>query len=220
MFLNRKQAAIELASKLEMYRDQNPLILAIPRGGVEIGYYIANKLNCPWSVIISRKLGYPDLPEAAFGAIAEDKSLYLNPRVRAHISKEIIEKVIQKEEIEIRRRIHVYRKGAPIPNIKGRTIILVDDGIATGSTLFASIEMIKKAGANKIVVAAPVSAIEVAEKLKENVDEVIILETPQNFFAVSQAYFHFENLTDRKVLKFLNMDIAEHDKSKKVPSFN
>lgn len=203
MFKNREEAAKELARALEIYKSDNPLILAIPRGGVEIGYYLAKELGCEWSVIITRKLGYPGQPEAAFGAIAEDRSLFFNPRVKSRLSKNMIEKVIKREEREIKRRIQTYRKGAPLPEMKGRTIIIADDGIATGATLFASIEMCEKSGADKIIVAAPVSSSELLELLSDMVSDVVILETPINFFAVSQAYEHFRNLGDKEVLNFM-----------------
>ena len=214
MFKNREEAARELAIELEAFKNEDPLILAIPRGGVEIGYFLAEELGYDWSVIISRKLGYPDQPEAAFGAIAEDKSLYFNPRAKARLSKDLIEKMIKKEEKEIERRTKMYRNGAPLPKIKGRTVILVDDGIATGATIFASIDLCRKAGAGKIVVAAPVAAVEVSEQLLEKVDEVIVLETPHNFYAVSQAYHHFQNLSDDDVMKFLRLENIIQNKSK------
>jgi len=212
MFKNREEAAKELAIELEIFKKEDPLILAIPRGGVEIGYYLSEELNCEWSVIITRKLGYPQEPEAAFGAIAEDKSLYFNPRAKARLSKELIEKIIKKEEKEIQRRISTYRKGAPIPEMKGRTVILVDDGVATGATLFASIKMCEKANAGKIVIATPVADAEVTEELILQVDEVVVLETPQNFYAVSQAYHHFNNLSDEDVLRFLRLEDIHHNK--------
>ena len=210
MFKNRKEAGKELAKELEIYKTENPLILAIARGGVEIGYYIAQLLECEWTVIITRKLAYPNYPEAAFGAVAEDRSLYFNPRVQEKLSKEVIEQAIRKEEREIQRRIHTYRNGLPLPHLKERTIILVDDGIATGATLLASIKTCKKALAAKIIVASPVASMEVTEQISGIVDDVIVLETPQYFFAVSQAYQNFKNLNDKEVLNFLQLDKSSH----------
>lgn len=203
MFKNRKIAAMELAMELLKFKNENPLILAIPRGGVELGYYIANELECEWSVIISRKLGYPKQPEAAFGALGEDKSLYFNPNIESRLSKELIENVINKEEIEIQRRIKLYRDGASLPDIQGRTVIIVDDGIATGATIFVTVEMCKKAHAKKIIITTPVANSKVSKHLLEIVDELVVLETPFNFFAVSQVYQEFTNLSDTEVLKFL-----------------
>lgn len=214
MFKNREEAARELAIELEVFKKENPLILAIPRGGVEIGYYLAQELDYEWAVIVTRKLGHPQQPEAAFGAIAEDKSLYFNPRAKTHLSQNLIERVIKKEEKEIERRIKAYRNGASLPPLKDRTVILVDDGIATGATCLASILMCKNAGVRSIIVAAPVAAIEVAEQLLGKVDEVVLLETPRNFYAVSQAYHHFKNLTDIDVLRFLGNNIVTKYRSK------
>jgi len=202
-YTDRKDAAEYLANELRAFESQNPIILAIPRGGVEVGYYIAKELKCDFDVLVSRKLGHPLQPEAAFGAIAEDNSLYLDPWSRKMITKEIIEDVIKREKKEVQRRVKEYRKGKALPRIKGRTVILVDDGIATGSTLFAAIEYCEKQKAGKIVVAAPVSSPEMYKKLLDRVNEVVIPETPSGFYAVSQAYEQFSNLTDRKVLQFL-----------------
>ncbi|MGK7368594.1 MAG: phosphoribosyltransferase, partial [Candidatus Halalkalibacterium sp. M3_1C_030] len=157
MFGNRAEAGLQLAKALEVYRNENPLILGIPRGGIIPGVIIAQELDADFSVVITGKLGIPAHPEAAFGAIAEDKSLYLNPMVQEMLSKEVIENVIHKEEKEINRRIKQYRKRKHLPSLENRTIILVDDGIATGSTLFVAIDLCKKQKARKIVVAAPIS---------------------------------------------------------------
>jgi len=203
MFENRAEAGLQLAKALKSYENEHPIILAIPRGGIIPGAIIAKKLDADFSVIITRKLGLPAHPEAAFGAIAEDKSLYLNPMVQEMLSKEVIEKVITKEEKEIKRRISQYRKGQALPPLRDRTVILVDDGIATGSTLFVAIDLCKKQKAAKIVVAAPVSGISVREKLIAKADEVVILESPEDYYAVSQAYRHFKNLSDNEVLQWI-----------------
>lgn len=203
MFSNRIDAGEQLALALKSFQLEDPLILAIPRGGIVTGSIVARKLNADFSVIITRKLGLPAHPEAAFGAIAEDKSLYLNPSVREILSKEMIEKVIQKEEKEIKRRINLYRKGESLPPVKDRTVILVDDGIATGSTLFVAIDLCKKQKAKKIVVAAPVSGMNIRNKLKSKADEVVILEIPENYYAVSQAYRDFKNISDNEALRWI-----------------
>ena len=203
MFKNRIEAGKKLAEVLLPYRGENPLVLAIPRGGVVAGYYVAKRLRCEFSVVICRKLGFPKNPEAAFGAVAEDKSLYLNPRYRSVLNKETIENVMKKEAEEIKRRIKLYRKGEPLPEIRGRAIILVDDGIATGSTLLAALELCRKKGASRIIVAAPVSSEYMKEKLRNLVDEVIILETPHDFNAVSTFYEDFKSIDDAEVIKFV-----------------
>lgn len=203
MFRNRKDAAEKLATALIVYKDDNPLVLAIPRGGVEVGYYVAKELGADFSVLISRKLGFPEYQEAAFGAIAEDKSLYLYPMAQQRLSKEIIEGVIRKEEIEIKRRIQKYRSGKPLPSVKDRNVILVDDGIATGSTLLSAVKLCQTHKANRIIVAAPVAGKSVYTQFGNKVDDLIILETPVDFFAVSQAYEDFHNATDADVIGFM-----------------
>ena len=204
VFKDRKDAGKQLAKSLHAYQYDSPLILAIPRGGVEVAFYVAKELASDFTVLITRKLGYPRQPELAFGAIAEDKSLYLNPAIRQKLTREIIEAAIKKEQKEIKRRITRYRKGKPLPNIKGRTVIIVDDGIATGSTLFAAIELCKKQGAAEIIIAAPVASTTMEKKLHSQVDDVIILETPVDYHAVSQAYQTFSNLSDSEVISLLD----------------
>lgn len=203
MFADRKDAAIKLAGALEGYRGKNALVLGIPRGGAETGYYVAMALNAEFSLLVSRKLGHPYNPEYAFGAIAEDGSTYLSPHAK-ELSQETIEEVVTEQKKEIERRIQALRKGKPLPEMKGRIVLLVDDGIATGATIFAAIEMCRKKQAAKIVVAAPVSGQEMEEKLASMVDEVVILEKPEVYFAVSQAYQSFYNLSDEDAVGFMD----------------
>jgi len=203
MFRDRKDAALQLAKALEKYRDKNAVVLGIPRGGAETAFYVAIHLNAELSMLVSRKLGHPDNPEYAFGAIAEDGSIYLSPFAEQEVSHEAIKEIEEKQKKEIERRIKILRKGKPLPELEGRTVILVDDGIATGATIFAAIEMCKKKHAGKIVVAAPVSGFDMEEKLAKKVDEIIILEKPYDFFAVSQAYKTFYNLSDDDALGFM-----------------
>ena len=203
MFTDRKDAALKLAKALEKYKDKNAVVLGIPRGGAETAYYVALHLNAEFSLLVSRKLGHPANPEYAFGAIAEDGSIYLNPSSSGQLSGETIQEVVDEQKKEITRRITILRQGKPLPELKGRIVILVDDGIATGATLFAAIEMCKKRNAGKLIVAAPVSGYEMEEELADKADEVVILEKPDDYFAVSQAYLSFYNLTDEDALKFM-----------------
>ncbi|HSN09517.1 MAG TPA: phosphoribosyltransferase family protein, partial [Hanamia sp.] len=149
MFTDRKDAALKLAKALEKYKNKNAVVLGIPRGGAETAYYVALHLNAEFSLLVSRKLGHPANPEYAFGAIAEDGSIYLNPSSSGQLSDETIQEVVDEQKKEITRRITILRKGKPLPELKGRTVILVDDGIATGATIFAAIEMCKKRKAGK-----------------------------------------------------------------------
>jgi len=203
MFTDRKDAALELAKALEKYKDKNAVVLGIPRGGAETAYYVALHLHAELSLLVSRKLGHPSNPEYAFGAIAEDGSIYLSPYARQELSEETINTVVEEQKKEIERRIKILRKGKPLPELKGRTVILVDDGIATGATIFAAIEMCKKRNAGKIIIASPVSGYDMEDKLAKKADEVVILEKPGDFFAVSQAYQSFYNLSDDDALGFM-----------------
>ena len=202
-FRDRKDAGEQLAAALEKYKNQNPLVIGIPRGGVETAYYVAKYLNAELTLIVTRKLGYPEDPEFAFGALAEDGSMYLSKMATVNLSEEARNEVIEKQKVEILRRIQKLRGGKPLPEIKGRTVIIVDDGIATGATLFATVMLCQNKKAGKIVVAAPVSGYEMLETLAEKVDDVVILENPYDYHAVSQVYDHFYTLTDEEALEFL-----------------
>ena len=202
-FRDRRDAGEQLAVALEKYKNQDVLVIGIPRGGVETAYYVAKYLNAELTLIVTRKLGYPINPEFAFGALAEDGSLYLSQMATVNLSEEARNEVIEKQKIEIQRRIQKLRGGLPLPKIEGRTVLIVDDGIATGATLFATIMLCQNQKAGKIVVAAPISGYEMVETLEEKVDDVVILETPFDYHAVSQGYDHFYNLTDEEALEFL-----------------
>lgn len=204
MFANRKDAAIKLAHTLEKYKDQDVVVLGIPRGGAEIAYYVALHLHAMCSLIITRKLAYVENPEAAFGAIAEDGSLYLIEEASDSVSEEDINSAVEKERREIQRRIKLLRKGRALPDLTGKTVILVDDGIATGATLFAAISMCKKKHVGKLIVAAPISSQHMENELRKVADEVVILEKPFFFHAVGQGYRNFNNLTDEETIAFVD----------------
>lgn len=205
MFNNRKDAGEKLGKALKKYEDSHPILLGIPRGGVEVGYYAAIELDCDFDIIIVRKLGHPQQPEAAFGALAEDGSLYLDPWSNQYLSKEIIEEIIGQEKEEIHRRINKYRGGRKLADLKDRTVIIIDDGIATGATLFAAIYMCRKQEPEKLIVAAPVSGKGHLSKINAKTDEVVILEKRDHFYAISQGYQDFTNLNDQQVLHFLDL---------------
>lgn len=211
MFKDRKDAALQLAKALEKYRNTGAIVLGIPRGGAETAYYVAMHLNAELSLLISRKLGHPYNPEYAIGAIAEDGTTYLNEGVKFELTEETINTLVEQQKKEIERRIKMLRKGEALPALKDKTVILVDDGIATGATLYAAINMCKKQGAGKIVVAAPVSGSDKKKELINEVDDVVILTTPAFYHAVSQAYEEFHNLTDEQALDFMEKWKNERD---------
>src|SRR5512137_118785 len=137
MFHDREDAAIRLAEALSAYRNKHALVLGIPRGGAVTGYHVAKYLNADFSLLISRKLGHPFNPEYAIGALAEDGTVHVNEHALSEVSQDDIDQAVVKQKKEIERRIQILRKGKPLPEMKDKTVIIVDDGIATGATIFA-----------------------------------------------------------------------------------
>lgn len=211
MFKDRHDAALQLATKLEKYKGQGGVIvLGIPRGGAETAYYIASRLQATFSLIIVRKLGHPYDPEYALGAMAEDGTIFYRADPRRQVSQELRDEIEEQQQEEIERRIKMLRKGRNLPSLKGKTVIIADDGIATGATILAAIRMCKKQNAGRIVIAAPVAAKATVSDLEQEVDEVVILQQPAQLHAVSQFYEQFENLTDEEALAFVEKWESEH----------
>ena len=212
MFQDRTDAGKQLAQALEGYGDDNVLVLAIPRGGAELGYQVAKHLDAEFSILVSRKLPFPDNPEAGFGAMAEDGSRFIFKDAASHLPAPTIERIVEDQTDEIERRIRVLRGGGPLPEIENRTVILVDDGISMGSTMRASIRSCKNRNAGKIVVAVPVASPRVAREIDDLVDELIVLETPPFFRAVAQVYEHWHDVSDEEVLDIMETWRAEQGK--------
>ncbi len=204
MFKHREDAGKKLGKKLMEFKDNSTIVLAIPRGGVEVGANVARIINADFSLIISRKLPFPDNPESGFGAIAEDGSIFLHEKASRWLEKDKINNIISKQKREIDRRKKILRSNTTFPNINDKKVILVDDGIAMGSTMIASIKMCKKRNPNKIVVASPVSGTVVAEKINDLVDKTVILEKPTFFRAVAQVYENWYDVSDEEVIDILN----------------
>lgn len=203
LFKDRKDAAQQLALNLKDYKDKNALVLGIPRGGVEIGYYIARELNAELSVIITKKIPHPQHPEYGVGAICEEGTIYMGQETV--IPENILCPIITGLKEEIKRRVLLYRDGYALPEMKDRVVILVDDGIATGVTLVAAMLLCKKHKPAKLVVAVPVSGTNFVSQIKK-ADELVILYQPSYFIGVGQAYDDFSQLTDEQVLSFLKKD--------------
>ena len=204
IFLDREDAAIRLAKALAKYKKEDTLVLGIPRGGAVTGYHVAKYLDADFSLLISRKLGHPFNPEYAVGALAEDGTIHMNKNALQEVSRKDIDEAVAKQKKEIERRIQILRKGDPLPDMKHKTVLIVDDGIATGATIFAAIEMCRKKQAAKVVVAAPVSGTEKKEELERYADEVVILKTPEFYHAVSQVYGSFQQVSDEEVVELFN----------------
>ncbi len=203
MFKDREDAGKRLANALKKYKDQGVLVLSIPRGGVEVGFQVAKHLLADFSILIARKLPFPDNPEAGFGALAEDGSFIILKEATIWVAEEEIKHIIQEQSEEIKRRVNVLRNGKPLPKISGRTVILVDDGLAMGSTMRAAVALCRKKKAQKIVVAVPVSGKRVAREIEKIVDETVILEMPEFFQAVAQVYLNWYDVSDEEVIEIL-----------------
>jgi putative phosphoribosyl transferase len=202
-FEDRKQAGEQLAEKLTEYKvKDNVLVIAIPRGGIELAVPVAKKLNTRLDVFVTRKIGAPDNEEYAIGALSETGEVYLKESDKERYSEEEINKVIEKEKKEAKKRVEKYR-GHELPSLKDKIVILVDDGLATGSTMLVAVQAIKEQSPETIVVAVPVSPPDSVKKLEYEADEVIVLNVSNMFFAVGQFYKNFPQTTDEKVAELM-----------------
>lgn len=207
-FKNREEAGRRLVDRLLQYRaDPAALILALPRGGVAVGYQLSLGLHLPLDVFITRKLGAPDNSEYALGAVGETGTVYLNQDARAAygLSRADIEDVVQVQQREIARRQVLYRQGRHLPMLTDRIVILVDDGIATGSTFFASVESIRHFKPRRLIGAIPVGPLETIQEARRQVDDLVVLVTPEPFWAVGKHYIDFAQVSDDDVVEYLNL---------------
>jgi len=204
-FKDRVDAGQILANKLTKYADQKPLVLGLPRGGVPVAFEVAKALKAPLDVYIVRKLGVPGQEELAMGAIATGDVRVLNQGVidALQISEEAIETETRKEKEELKRREALYRGGRPTLDVTNRTVLLIDDGIATGSTIKAAIAALKKQKAGRIIIGVPVAPPSTIEELREEVDEVVCVSTPEFFIAISLWYDEFPQTSDDEVRELL-----------------
>jgi putative phosphoribosyl transferase len=219
MFRNREEAGRMLADELSQYRnDPTGLILALPRGGVAVGYQLSLGLHIPLDVFITRKIGAPGNPEYAIGAVAETGSLYLNQEAVSSfgLSRHELDRLIHVQEKEIARRKDLYRQGRSLPQLTGRTLLLVDDGIATGSTFIASVLAIRGLQPHRLVGVIPVGPSSTIREVRAHVDELVVLMTPDPFYAVGNFFTDFTQVEDRDVIQYLNL--AEEAMLDRAPS--
>jgi predicted phosphoribosyltransferase len=205
-YQDRRQAGRVLAQALPAYAGRpDVVVLALPRGGVPVAYEVATRLGVPLDVFVVRKLGVPGHEELAMGAIASGGVIVVNRDVieRLGMPRAAIERVVAAEQAELARREQLYRAGRPPLDVTGKTVILVDDGLATGSTMRAAIAALKQRGAWRIVVAVPIAPPETCEELSSEADEVVCAATPEPFFGVGQWYANFEQTTDEEVHELL-----------------
>jgi predicted phosphoribosyltransferase len=205
-FPNRAEAGRQLAERLMAYRGRDDaIVLGLPRGGVPVAYEVAQRLGLPLDVFVVRKLGVPGYEELAMGAIASGNVSVLNQDVMRALpnSEALLSAVTAREKIELQRRETRYRQDRPAPDFRGRVIILVDDGLATGATMRAAAAALRKQGVAKIVVAVPVGAPETCREIELEVDETICAFRPESFHGVGQFYEDFSQTSDEEVRELL-----------------
>lgn len=211
-YLDRRDAGRQLARRLANYRDTQPVVLGLPRGGVPVADEVARALNATLDVLVARKLGAPGNPEFAIGAIAPGVTHLEESHVRAlSVPTEYIQRAVAREQAELRRREQLFREGRPPAEVAGRTVILVDDGLATGATVRAAIKSLRRRSPGRIVLAVPIGGPDTVESLRPEVDELVCLETPGFFRAVGQGYVDFSPVTDVEVQELLRGRYVESE---------
>jgi len=206
-FHDRDEAGRLLAEKLTAYANRpDLLILGLPRGGVPVAAQVAMRLNAPLDVFVVRKLGFPGHPELAMGAIATGGIRVLNPEVvvSLQVPDDVIEAVAAKEQDELKRRERVYRNDLPAPDVRGKIVILVDDGVATGSTMIAAVAALRQSEAGRIVVATPTIAATTLQQMCEVADDVAAVIVPEEFYGVGRSDENFSQTTDDEVRELLH----------------
>jgi predicted phosphoribosyltransferase len=207
LFRDRRQAGRLLATKLSDYADRDDvLVLALPRGGVPVGYEVAMALRVPLDVFVVRKLGVPGHQELAMGAVATGGVRMLNDQLvkRFGIPDRVIDAITASEQRELECRERLYRDNRPPPDVRGRTVVLVDDGLATGATMLAAIAALRQLQPARVVVAVPTASLDTCEEMKARVDDVICAITPEPFYAVGRWYHDFSQTSDEEVRELLS----------------
>ena len=209
VFVDRAAAGVALAQEIQKHSLRPPvLVLGLPRGGVPVAYEVARALSAPLDVMLVRKIGMPGQPELAIGAIASGNIVVHEPRIAKSIPDlaDTFERLVEEQRRELERREQTYRSGLAPLELSGKTVVLVDDGLATGSTMLAAVRAARKAGAAAIVAAAPVASPEAAHLIRGEADTVVILQTPAMMFAIGAWYEHFEQLDDAEVCRLLDLN--------------
>lgn len=207
MLEDRNQAGIILSTKLGKYKqDPHIVVVGIPRGGVVVAFHIANRLHVPLSVVNIKKLSSPTNPELAIGAVASDGITYLDWDLihRLQINGDALQEELERKKTELAVRAHLFQTQKNTIDIAGKKVVLVDDGIATGATVYAAVEYLKHKKVSKIILVTPVIARDTYVKLKSKVETIIAIEISQSFSAVGQFYKNFSQVSDKEVLKILS----------------
>ncbi|MGZ3657079.1 MAG: alpha/beta family hydrolase [Bdellovibrionota bacterium] len=204
-FLNRKRAGILLGERLRELTLKDPLILALPRGGVPVAFEVAKALGAPLEVLIVRRVGAPGHKEFGIGAVTENNHYWIDPRSVHYTGAHAVdvEKSIEEERKEVQRRIQLYRENRPLPDLHGRSVVVVDDGLATGVTARVACSFLKQEGAEEVILAVPVCAPATASLVRAEVDQLVCLDEPETFFSVEQYYEDYRQLQDSEIVNLL-----------------
>jgi putative phosphoribosyl transferase len=213
LFADRSEAGKRLAVELAPLRSEHPVIFALPRGGVPVGVEVARALDAPLEILAVRKLGAPGNPELGVGAVAEDGTAVLDGRSAELLgmTRQLLEQTLARESAELRRRIERYRDGHPPVDVRGRTAIVVDDGLATGLSDLAAVRALRKRDAERIVVAAPVGSADSVSMLAGEADRVVCVTVPRRLYGVGMWYEDFAPVSDRQVLALLAEAGGRHE---------
>ncbi|HEX8714239.1 MAG TPA: phosphoribosyltransferase family protein [Solirubrobacteraceae bacterium] len=210
-FLDRRDAGAKLAEELDELRSERPIVVALPRGGVPVAVEVARRLRAPLEILAVRKLGAPGNPELGVGAVAEDETGVLDPdsAARVGMTQAMLDETLAREARELRRRVERYRDGRPALELAGRTVIVVDDGLATGLTDLAAVRAVRKRGADRVVVAVPVGSGEAVSLLEGEADRVVCLTVPERLYGVGMWYRDFAPVSDEEVVSLLAQAAGE-----------
>ncbi|WP_159904699.1 phosphoribosyltransferase [Salinirussus salinus] len=205
MFRDRRDAGRQVAELLEGHDIEPDVVLAVPRGGLPVGRAVADALGVPLDVVVARKLPAPGNPELAVGAVAADGTVWLNDGYVADlgVDESYVEQATEREREAAARKLARYRGDRPAPDLAGKVVAVVDDGLATGATVRACVRQVRDAGAARVVVAVPVGPPDTVERLREEADEVVCVETPPHFGAVGQFYESFPQVSDEEAMGYL-----------------
>jgi putative phosphoribosyl transferase len=220
VFIDRRDAGRQLAGRLTGLDLARPVVIALPRGGVPVGFEVAGLLNAPLDVLAVRKLGAPGNPELGVGAIAEHGSAVLDAATarRVGMTQEALDATVEREMMELHRRVERYRDGRRPPDLRGRTVIVVDDGLATGLTDLAAVRSLRAQGAGRIVVAVPVGARQAVALVGAEADEIVCHTIPDELLGVGRWYRDFSPVSDEEVLALLHAASREEPVSGRPPA--
>jgi predicted phosphoribosyltransferase len=209
MFKNRNHAGKLLAKNLEKYKNTDNIVLAVPNGGIPVATEVAKHLNLNLSLVFSLKLPYPDDDNTTFGAVSENGNTYVHSYAELWLSESQIHEIIDRKKHEIKDKINILRNDMPLPKIKNKNVIIIDDGISKGATIFSIIKLCRSFQVRKIIIGSPISSREISDLIARKVDKLIVLEKPLTFNSISQCYDDWQKLSESEVIKILEQFYLE-----------